>query len=139
MQKAAIIYHSRTGTTRQYAFEIGKYLQSRDIDTEITSIPEYREEIVAGADYVFLGCWTSGLMVLLQHPEKAWKEFAGTLPSMPDTKLVLFTTYLLMTGSMFRNMYKQVKEKISPPELTLKSRNGSLSGEDRQALDDFIK
>ena len=89
-------------------------------------------------DYVLFGCWTNGLMVILQHPDKEWEDFAAKLPSMPDVKVVLFTTYKILTGSMFRNMYKQLKGKFATPSLELKSRNGSLSEKDKQALENLI-
>ena len=77
-------------------------------------------------------------MVILQHPDKKWVDFAAKLPSMPDVKVALFTTYKILTGSMFRNMYKQLKGKFATPSLDLKSRNGLLSEEDKQALENLI-
>ena len=75
---------------------------------------------------------------MLQHPEKAWVDFAAKLPSMPDVKVALFTTYKILTGSMFRNMYKQLKGKFTAPSLELKSRNGFLSAADKEKLDSII-
>jgi hypothetical protein len=77
-------------------------------------------------------------MVILQHPEKIWVNFAAKLPSMPDVKVALFTTYKILTGSMFRNMYKHLKGKFATPSLELKSRNGLLSEKDKQALENLI-
>jgi hypothetical protein len=89
-------------------------------------------------DFVLFGSWTNGLMVILQHPDKEWVNFAAKLPSKPDMKVALFTTYKILTGSMFRNMYKHLKGKYATPSLELKSRNGSLSEEDQQALENLI-
>jgi flavodoxin len=139
MKTAVIIYHSKTGTTRKYAEEIANYLESKGIDVRLSSTQTFKGEILNNADYVFLGCWTNGLMFMLQHPENAWKDFAAKLPSMPSAKLVLFTTYKILTGSMFRNMYKQLKSKFAAPSLELKSRNGFLSAPDKQRLDSIIK
>jgi flavodoxin len=138
MKTAAILYHSKTGTTKRYAEEISKYLQSKGLDTQVTSIQAYSEDMLNNVDYVLFGCWTNGLMVILQHPEKIWVDFAAKLPSMPDVKVALFTTYKILTGSMFRNMYKELKGNFAPPSLELKSRNGSLSEKDKQALENFI-
>ena len=138
MKKAAIIVNSKTGTTRQYADEISEYLKSKGLDSQVASIQKYSEDILNDADYVFFGCWTSGLMVILQHPEKIWVEVAANLPSKSDAKVALFTTYKILTGSMFRNMYKHLKGKFATPSLELKSRNGSLSEEDKQALDNLV-
>jgi flavodoxin len=138
MKTAVIIYNSKTGTTKKYAEEISRYLQSKGLDTQVTSIQAYSEDMLNNVDYVLFGCWTNGLMVILQHPDKDWVGFAAKLPSMPDVKVALFTTYKLLTGSMFRNMNKQLKGKYATPSLELKSRNGSLSEKDKQALDSFI-
>jgi flavodoxin len=138
MKKAIIIVNSKTGTTRQYAEEINKYLKSKGLDTQLTSIQAYSEDMLNTVDYVLFGCWTNGLMVFLQHPEKIWGDFTAKLPSMPDANVVLFTTYKILTGSMFRNMDKQLKGKFATPSLELKSRNGSLSEKDKQALENLI-
>jgi len=138
MKTAVIIYDSKAGTTKRYAEEISKYLKSKGLDTQVASIQAYSEDMLNNVDYVLFGCWTSGLMVILQHPEKIWVDFAAKLPSMPGVKVALFTTYKVLTGSMFRNMYKQLKGKFATPSLELKSRNGSLSEKDKQALENFI-
>ena len=140
MEKAVILFNSRTGTTGKYAREIGNYIESKGIDVEVSYLQgfKYKPEILDNVDYLFLGCWTSGLMVILQHPEKAWKEIVATMPSIPDAKLALFTTYKILTGSMFRNMAKELKGRFAEPSLALKSRNGLLSEADKLALDDFL-
>jgi flavodoxin len=140
MQKAVILFNSRTGTTGKYAREIGKYIESKGIEVQVSYIQgyKYQPEILENVDYLFLGCWTSGLMVVFQHPEAVWKEIAATLPSKPDAKLALFTTYKILTGSMFRNMAKVLKGRFAKPSLELKSRDGLLSQADKLALDDFL-
>ena len=138
MKKAIIIVNSKTGTTRQYAEEISKYLKLKGLDTQVSSIQTYSKDMLNNVDYVFFGSWTNGLMVVLQHPDREWKDFAVKLPSMPDVKVTLFTTYKILTGSMFRNMVKHLKGKYPMPSLELKSRNGSLSEKDKQELKDFI-
>ena len=139
MKTAVIFYHSKTGTTKKYAEEIARYLKSKGISTRISSIQAFQENLLRDCDYVFLGCWTNGLMFILQHPDREWKDFAATLPSMPSTKLIFFTTYKFLTGSMFRNMYHPIKEKFSEPSLVLKSRNGFLSATDKIKLDSMIE
>ena len=139
MKTAVILYHSKTGTTKQYAEEISKYLKSKGLDTQVISIQAYSQDMLNNVDYVFFGCWTNGLLVMLQHPDKEWKDFAAKLPSMPGVKVGLFTTYKILTGSMFKNMYKQLKGKFAAPTLELKSRNGFLSAQDKEKLDSIIE
>ena len=135
MKKAVVIYQSKTGTTMKYAEEIGAYLTAKGVDTQVYSVMQYKNGVLEHADYVLLGCWTSGLMVILQHPEKNWVEFAKALPAMPEAKLALFTTYKILTGSMFSNMYKKLKGRFTHPALELKSRDRFLSGRNKQDLD----
>jgi flavodoxin len=138
MDRGVILYNTKTGTTRSYASQIGNYLSARGVDVQVSSIQECDQETLEGAEYVFLGSWTKGLMVVLQGPDAVWKDFAAGLPDLPDAKLALFTTYKILTGSMFRNMAKDLGDRFAAPLLELKSRNGELSLADQQALDQFI-
>lgn len=138
MEKAVIYYNSKTGTTKKYAEEIGNYLQAKEIEAQVFSVHGYSGESLDEADYVLFGSWTNGLMFFLQHPDRVWVDFAVKLPDMPDTKLGLFTTYKILTGTMFKNMYKQLKGRFTHHSLELKSRNGLLSEDDKKALDNFI-
>jgi len=137
MKNAIIIYNSKHGTTKKYAEEIGAYLAQKGIGIETLSIGEYAESALAGVDYLFLGCWTSGLFFFLQHPEKIWKDFAAKLPTKLNAKISLFTTYKLLTGSMFKNMRKEFKFSADS-STELKSRNGLLSQADKTLLDNFV-
>lgn len=139
MKKAVIIYHSQTGITKKYAEEIGAYLKQKELEVSILPIRDYKDGTIGDAGYLLLGCWTSGLMIILQHPEKVWKEFAHKLPGGVQSKTALFTTYKLLTGSMFRNMRKQLKGHIDHCPAEFKSRDGSLSEKDKMLLDQWIK
>ena len=138
MKKAAILYHSKTGTTMKYAQEIGEYLQSKGIEAEVASTVMFRPEMLAETDYIFFGCWTSGLFFVLQKPEQAWVKFAARLEGKPEAKVALFTTYKILTGSMFSNMAKHLKGKFAPHTLELKSRNEHLTEHNKQEIDAFI-
>ena len=138
MKKALVIYHSKTGTTKKYGEEIGEYLNSKGIDVQVTSTIMFREGMFESADYIFFGCWTSGLFITLQKPEKSWVDFAEKLPGKPDAKVALFTTYKILTGSMFRNMAKELRGKFSSPTLELKSRSELLTEKNLMDLGRFI-
>jgi flavodoxin len=139
MKQALVIYHSKTGTTKKYANEIGKYLESKAVSARILSTAEFQPDMTENMDYVLLGCWTNGLFFILQHPDKAWKDFARKLQAAPNAKLALFTTYKFVTGSMFRKMYVHLEEKFSSPELNLQSRDGTLSNPDKLDLDNMLE
>jgi flavodoxin len=138
MKRAVIIYNSKTGTTKKYAEEIGAYLEKLEIEVVILSIQEYKDEILINANYLLLGCWTSGLMLFLQHPEKVWKDFAKKLPNTIKSKTALFTTYKMLTGSMFKNMRKLLNGRIDSCLTEIKSRNGMLSESDKIVLNSFV-
>jgi flavodoxin len=126
MKKALIIYNSKTGITKKFGQEIENFCNQNGLKTEFVSIDEFRKEALTGIDYLFLGCWTSGLMILLQHPDQLWVKFADSLPEIKGMKIVLFTTYKLATGSMFKKMKAHIKCEPTDIVLELKSRNGKL-------------
>jgi flavodoxin len=138
MKRAVIIYHSNTGITRMYADEMEAYLKNKGLEVTSLSIWQYKDGLADGADYLLLGCWTSGIMIAFQHPEKVWREFAAKFKTTGNPKVILFTTYKILTGSMFRNMLKHLQGKIHQPFAELKSRTGNLSLRDKEILDSFI-
>lgn len=138
MKQAVVIYHSKTGTTKRYANDIGKYLESKNVNVKVLSTNDFQPDMTDKVDYILLGCWTNGLFFILQHPDKDWQDFAKQLLPSPQAKLALFTTYKFVTGSMFRKMYVHLVGKFSNPTLELKSRNGMLSEEEKSSLDSLI-
>lgn len=132
--KATIIYHSKTGITKKYAKEIETYLLGMSFDVKTLSIDDYNGTLMDETEYLFLGCWTSGLFIFGQHPDAEWVEFASKLNGLGKSKIVLFTTYKLLTGSMFRKMRRHLKDKSIITGLKLKSKNGILSEKDKGAI-----
>jgi flavodoxin len=138
MKTALVVYRSRSGTTRALAEEIGRYLAGKGLEPTVLSIGDCDPARVAEADVVLLGCWTNGLLVILQHPDQPWIAFARDLPSFPNARVGLFTTYKLLTGSMFAKMREHLAGKTGPIGLELKSRNAHLSDANRRGLDRFL-
>ncbi|MFO7655908.1 MAG: flavodoxin domain-containing protein [Bacteroidales bacterium] len=137
--KALVIYYSKKGTTRQFAYEIDKYLKNSNLDSKIMSIYDVHPDDIKQADIVLIGCWTHGLFVILQHPDKTWKKYARQFPELKGKKVGFFTTYLLATGSMFSQMQSVLKNKLSVPvTLKLKSKNGKLSEDNKNLLKQFL-
>ena len=138
MKKAIIFYQSKTGTTKKYAQEICSYMQTKQINTHCVSVNEYHDNLLHDADYLLLGCWTNGLMIIFQKPDKIWSGFANGLSLPINTKIALFTTYKVRSGSMFRNMGKFLKQFNPSESPNLKSRSGKLSEKDKLCIDEFI-
>jgi flavodoxin len=138
--KAIVVYRSHSGVTRRYGEAITAYLGTRGLDAQVVSVGECDMASLAGTDYLLLGCWTSGLFVVRQHPDEPWLAFVRDMPTLagPRPKVALFTTYKLRTGSQFPKMRAALAGKTTPPELELQSRDGRLSAADETALDRFL-
>ncbi|MBN1118762.1 MAG: flavodoxin domain-containing protein [Bacteroidales bacterium] len=139
MKKAVIYYRSKSGTTKYFAGAVSKYLETQNIKSECFSVFDYSENQLADTDVVLLGCWTHGLFIAFQHPDKEWVEFAQKLPNLKNKKIALFTTYKLATGSMFKKMEKQLKGKIDSISITLKSKSEKLTPEHEKVISEFVK
>ena len=138
MLKAAIVYHSRTGTTRMLAKQIAAFLDNHQIEARVLSIGECTDQALAEVDYLLLGCWTQGLFFIMQRPDELWVDFAHKLPALGVPRVGLFTTYKIATGSMFRKMRRHLGDRVGQVRLELKSRNGQLSRRQQSALERFV-
>jgi sulfite reductase alpha subunit-like flavoprotein len=138
MTTAAVVYRSAKGTTRRLAEEIGAHLESRGVEVSVQSVGDCDPTSLTGFDVVLLGCWTSGLFVVGQHPDELWMGFVRDVPALGRARVGLFTTYKLATGAMFAKMRAALAGKADRIDLDLKSRNGHLSDAGRVALDRFI-
>jgi flavodoxin len=138
MKKAIIIYRSKKGTTEQFGREIGVLLNKKGLKTEVFSLENTENLKLEGYDYLFLGCWTKGLMVLGQHPDKEWKHLARSLEIPDSTKVNLFATYKIATGTMFPKMRRYLSLTRNQVDLQLRSRNGRLSNEAASLIDKFV-
>ncbi|MFI5258657.1 MAG: flavodoxin family protein, partial [Candidatus Limnocylindrales bacterium] len=139
VKKAVVVYRSHSGVTRRYGEEIAACLEIKGVSAQVVSVGECDMTILADADYLLLGCWTSGLFVVMQHPDEPWLAFVRDMPDLHEKpagaypKVALFTTYKLRTGSQFPRMRSALAGKAPTPELELQSRNGHLSASDELA------
>jgi flavodoxin len=143
MKKAVVVYRSHSGVTRRYGEAIAAFLTAKGLAAQVVSVGECDMSTLADADYLFLGCWTSGLFVVRQRPDEPWLAFVRDMPALPAApgagpKVALFTTYKLRTGSQFPKMRAALAGKTAEPQLQLQSRNGALSTTDEQALEHFV-
>ncbi len=138
VETAAIVYRSHTGRTRRYAEAIAAELRTHGIEAEVASVGDCDMARLGTVDYLLLGCWTNGLFVVLQHPDEPWLAFVRDLPPVARARIGLFTTYQLLTGSMFPKMREALTGRTPAPSLELKSRDSRLSERDKQALARFV-
>lgn len=121
--EALIVYYSKKGTTRRFAEAIAYQVGKRVEDIKVKSIEEVTSQDIINSDILYLGCWTSGMFLFGQKPEKQWVDFVSKLPAIPGKHTVLFTTYTLRTGSMFRRMKEALAPKGYKVIGCMKSRN----------------
>jgi flavodoxin len=124
----AIVYKSRKGTTKKMAENMKTaYEQNGHQVVVCESVDNADKAVVVNADVVCLGCWTHGLMLFLQHPEKVWVDYVQSLPSLTGKKVVLFATYKLATGVMFKKMAMALDSKGADIIGACKSKFGKLN------------
>lgn len=138
MKQALIVFHSRRGKTKKFAEKIGCYFNSLNVEANVIPIEKFRKDLLTSADYVLLGCWTNGTLLLNQKPEKKWVDFVKSIQFDKNQKVGLFTTYKILTGSMFRNMKKHLLSSSDKMIVEFKSKNGRLSDTDKQRLIEFL-
>ncbi len=130
-----ILYNSKKGTTRKYAEEITRFLKSRNHHVECSSIDDYDTEKLYNCDKLLLGTWTNST-IIIQHPDKKWKQFAQRLPVLQDKETAFFTTCTLVWGTIFIRMKRILKTE---PAICLKSRNGHISDTDKKKLSKWLQ
>lgn len=132
MKTAIIVYSSKGGTTKYFAHYIAEYISKKDIKATTKSIYDIKPEEIANYDYVLLGCWTHGLFIAFQHPNRDWVNWAKKLPDLSTKKVALFTTYKLATGSMFHAMRKRLT--LSKEPVLIQAKGEELNTEHEELL-----
>ena len=132
MKKALIIVQNNQSTTRKYGEEIAAFLLNRGLSTELVPINSFEPKNLENTDYLLLSGGRN-------DSNGEWESFVKKLPSLNGIKTALFTTYKFLGSGIFRKMKKYLRDKAEDPEIALKSRDGSLSIDDKLALNEFIK
>lgn len=104
----SIIYDSKTGITKQAAESMASILKAKGHQCAVATVQAADPSALKKADMLFLGCWISGLFIILQQPSKPFKQFAKTLPDLAGKKVALFCTYKLAVGSSMKKMAEAV-------------------------------
>ena len=138
MKKALIIYQSKTGTTQKMGKAISNFLTRKGIQADVQSVESWNKEQPVNYDYLFLGCWTKGLMIFNQHPEKQWRRLVSSIRIAENTQIALFATYKIAIGSMFRRMRKSLNGTSTGQEPELRSKDGKLNRETERKLMEMV-
>lgn len=138
--KATIVYQSRRGKTAAYAREMAMYLWQKGMSVSLCATSDFTPDKLNHCDCLLVGCWTSGWFLFNQHPNPIWKEFAKQhLQSQLPEHILLFTTYMFRTGSLFKRMKKRMNLHHVSSVRTLKSKTGMVSAADKKVLDELVE
>lgn len=124
--KTLIVYQSRKATTKKFAEEIAKRVQKLYGNVTLKSIEETTASDIQQSDLLFLGGRTAGKYIFGQKPDQEWVEFTKRMPGANGKKTVLFTTYDISTGKVFKHMKDQLAPKGYHVAGSMKSTNGKL-------------
>jgi len=133
--KALVVYQSKTGTTKKMAEEIAVQLKELNNDVKLGSIAEVTVKDVELADKLYIGGPTNGFFLFGQGPTKDWKDFVKSLPIVNKKETILFTTYKIATGPVFKKMRRELNYSgFKVMNKALKSKDGNLSDIHREIL-----
>jgi hypothetical protein len=101
----AVVYESKTGTTRRAALAIGDGLFDRGVRCLTFPASSVDASVAAEADTVVVGTWTDGLFVVGQRPgghrrlESAVRQLAGPEgDGLRGKRCVVYCTYAINPG-----------------------------------------
>jgi flavodoxin len=103
LMRIAIVYDSRTGTTKAAAELMAGEATSKGHRCTAVSVQDADPADVSRADAVCIGSWTEGLFFILQHATKATMDFIDTL-SLDGKKAAVFCTYKTSPGKLLPKM-----------------------------------
>ncbi len=108
--RLAIVYDSRTGTTKAAAEKMAELAIRKGHDCSVVSVQGADSADVSRADAVCVGSWTEGLFFILQHATKATMEFIDTL-SLEGKSAAVFCTYKTSPGKMLPKMAQALTDR----------------------------
>lgn len=124
--KALIIYDNQRKSTRRFADAIAYKIQRRFESIEVKNFDEATPHDISGCDVLYLGGGAGGKWIVGPRPSDRWKDFVTNLPAMEGKKTVLFATYSLAAGNIFRSMKEYLLPKKFKVIGSMKSRLGEI-------------
>ncbi len=106
----AIVYDSRTGTTKAAAEAMAQLAVERGHEASAVAVQAAAAADVGSADAVCIGSWTEGLFFILQRATKATMAFIGGL-SLDGTSAAVFCTYKTSPGKMLDKMAEALEAR----------------------------
>ena len=101
--RVAIVYDSRTGTTKSAAEKMTELVSGRGHECDLVPVQAADAAEVSAADAICVGSWTEGLFFILQHATKATIAFIEEL-TLEGQPAAVFCTYKTSAGKMLPKM-----------------------------------
>jgi len=117
----AIIYDSRTGTTRAAAEAMGRLAGDAGHRWVTKSVHDAAPNEVSAADAVCIGSWTEGLFFFGQHATKDTMKLIDRL-SLHGQPAAVFCTYKTSPGKMLQKMAEAMEASGGSVTAQLRSR-----------------
>lgn len=111
MRKVAIIYDSRTGTTKAASEQMAQAARSAGWECDIASVDHADPKKVSTADAICIGSWTQGLFFILQHPTRKTLQFIDRLEGLAGRPAAVFCTYKTSPGGMLSTMAQRLSSR----------------------------
>lgn len=108
--KIAIVFDSRTGTTKAVAEGMERIAAAAGHDCTAQAVQAASARDVSGADAVCIGSWTEGLFVIRQHATQQTMEFIDEL-RLDGASVAVFCTYKLSPGKLLDKMTRAVEAR----------------------------
>ena len=108
--KIAIVFDSRTGTTKAMAEEMARIAAAAGHECTAEPVQAASAHEISGADAICIGSWTEGWMVVRQHATLQTMEFIEAL-SLDGVPVAVFCTYKLSPGRMLDKMTRAVEAR----------------------------
>ena len=118
----AIVFDSRTGTTRAAAEEMGEIARAAGHTCTVSSVEDADPAAVSAADAICVGSWCKGLFFVRQHATKATDDFIDGLASLDGKPAAVFCTYKTAVGGMLTKMAARLKGRGANVTGSFKSR-----------------
>ncbi|MFQ5948310.1 MAG: flavodoxin family protein [Acidimicrobiia bacterium] len=109
--RLAIVYDSRTGTTKGAAEDMAEIVRTAGYECTVEPVGEADPTTVTSADAICVGSWTEGWFIVLQHATQATMQFIDRLGPLDGKPAAVFCTYKTATGKMLPKMAEALQAR----------------------------
>jgi flavodoxin len=120
--KVAIVFDSKTGTTKAAAEAMAELVRAAGHDCTVSSVQAADPATVSAADAICIGSWCKGLFFVRQHATPATMDFIDRLGNLDRKPAAVFCTYKTAVGGMLSKMAARLESRGADVTGSFKSR-----------------